>query len=232
MTTDKREEREERKERGNSITIKFLGTRGRTRTRSRYHFRKVATLIIAGNERIFIGYNPNPKKYKITTILIPDAHYAGSIKHDISSCEVYSPDFGYTKNKFNIFSGKFKVGNVIITPIRVRYLPGSNTYGFKIQYMNKSIFISHELMKIPNIKHNMKDIDLFIGDASSYNKDVIMARGRKSTYGHSSMVRQQNMVNNIRTIFTNCSSDVIRNHKLYSALIESIAYDGMVTHLG
>lgn len=204
------------------MKIIFYGTRGYTKVKSKLHRKLLGTIISISGYKIYIdcGFNKNlsSKSVIIITKAIPlevkcdksKIYTTKSIAKDLRLDGVNIITCGHILKLFNC---------IRILPIHVIYRLGYEAIGIRID----DIFISHWTTKIPNFNYWLDGLKYYVGNGTRFVKC------KKYQSSIISQFRQMEH-KNIKSIFTNCGSDVIRNHKNYANLIEpgKIAYDGMV----
>jgi len=87
--------------------------------------------------------------------------------------------------------------NLIVTPIVIQHSkPGDPpTYGFKIKMGEVIIWHSSDVLKIPNHKKILDDVDIYIGDGSSLTRGI--KRETDGEFGHASIEEQLDWIKNL-----------------------------------
>ena len=201
------------------MKIIFYGSRGSTHVKNKLHKKIVGTIVVCKGVKIYIDCGFNKKIDANSIIIITKAIYIKHICDDIPYSQIYTTKSIANElelknvNKFTC-GVPIKLMDVDIFPIRTIYKLGHETIGIQIG----NVFIAHWIKKIPNFKYWLPHIKYYIGNGSRWK----------------TICRQIKYIpKGIRCYFTNCGSDIIRDHKNYVRLLDNptihkIVHDGLV----
>ena len=204
------------------MRIIFYGTRGSTRTRSRHHKRKTGTLIkISDGSKIYIDCGFNKKD--AAAIIITDRSVRSRIDPENNQSPLWTTksianDIGLKTANLFVCGQDTKMCGIVILPIHVIYRFGYETIGIRIG----KLFVVHHVKKIPNLRFWLSGIRYYVGDGSRFTEHK-----KRTSSSMTSQVRWWSRV--VRCWFTNCGTEVVRNYKHYSLMLDNnkIAHDGM-----
>src|SRR3990167_6219858 len=224
------------------MKLTFLGTKGYIEESSKAHKMHTSTLIAYKNTRILIdcgldwlGKLDKIKKYKPRAVLITHAHpdHSWGLKYG-SSWPVYASkiswklmnDYKIPQNKRHIVTAykKFKIGDLEIELFPVQHSIKCPGNGYKIKGGKKIIFCSGDLIYIKERKKALKNVDCYIGEASTLSVPMIRkihpghperpqgVEGSKLLYGHAMIKAQITWCQKAGiplALFTHCGKQIV-----------------------
>lgn len=224
------------------MKLKFLGTRGYIKPKSKNHNLYASLLIIHDNKKIMIDcgkcYLNKLNKIKPDYILLTHAHidHANGLEKGYP-CKIYASkktfenikDFPLdTKQKKIItINKKFKISNIIFEAFELEHSILYPAIGYRITYKRKSFFYSPDVLWIKNREKAFKNIEFYIGDGACITR--VMIRKDKKTnklYGHANISSQLTWCkkeNVKKMIITHTGSDIVKNEKKAKKTIDEIA---------
>ncbi len=228
------------------MKLKFLGTKGEIEEKTRKHKYHSSLLLENKGFKLLIDHGLKSKKLskiKPNAILITHAHpdhfiwvkkdevYQGKIyvTRDTRRATKFEKNFEIIKlNKW------FKIGPFRILAYRVIHSLIAPAVGLKIKN-KKTIIYNPDIIVMKN-KAVLKNVDLYIGDGSSFKSNLIRRKNDK-LFGHTRMTTQINWCKKYgieKVIFTHLGKEALAlgNKKLKKELKEPnvnvmIAYDDM-----
>lgn len=199
------------------MQVKFYGTRGNTHVKNKYHKKICGTVIsiiataTKKTIKLYIDCGYNKQLNDNAAIILTKIPYKMENKFEsnrIYATKTIARELKLTNNVEYIPGQKINILGINVLPIHTIYKLDYGGIGLIIN----NLFISHCIRKVPNIKYWCSDIKYYIGDGSSF----------KSILSQIKRIRET-LSKNIQCWFTNCGADIIRNHKVYSNLINDRA---------
>jgi len=206
------------------MQITFLGTRGYIKVKSRRHRRHTMTRITYKKTTILVDcgldWLGKWEKYNPDAIILTHAHpdHAFGLQNG-ADCPVYA-----TQESFNCIAHfpltdthivkpgkKYTIGSMQIEPIFVVHSLRCPAVGYRITADNRTIFIAHDIISIPERHKALKNIDLYIGDGASITRPIIRRKDDK-LFGHTTIRAQIGWCQKEkvpRAIFTHCGTQIV-----------------------
>jgi ribonuclease BN (tRNA processing enzyme) len=238
------------------MKLKFLGTRGYIKAKTKKHSNHTSLLITHNKKKIMIDcgetFLNKLNKIKPDHIVITHAHpdHAFGLEKG-ANCPVWTTKISWKKLKEFPIDKKYqrilkirkkqKIENITFEPFKVMHSLLAPAVGFRITFRKKAFFYVPDVLWIENRKQAFKNILFYIGDGATIQRNMV--RKDKKTnelYGHANIRQQLSWCQKEKVkkmIITHLGSDVVTNEKKATKLIEKlaqkreveavIAYDGM-----
>lgn len=237
------------------MKIKFLGTRGYIKIKSRRHNRHTSTMIIANGKRVMIdcGLDWAKKVWTIKpdAIVITHAHpdHAWGLR-DGAPCPVYATaeswelmrnfsialDLRHTMKPYV----KKTIGGIIFETFPVAHSIRAPGVGYRICANGHTIFCVHDLVYIEKRAQALRNVELYIGDGATISRPMVRKRDG-ILFGHTPISTQLTWCKKEKVpqvIITHCGSQIVGNDgRVIAAKIQAlakergvmarIAYDGL-----
>jgi len=234
------------------MKIKFLGTKGEINIRTKKHFRHSTLLITHNRKKLLIDFGVDWQnklnQIKPDWILITHAHpdHAWGLKPGTDIPVFVSKDTAklikkYPLSNLNIFEfyKKFKLGPFTILPYPVIHSVLALAGGFKITQGKFNFIYNPDLIYIKKIKHILKNVDLYIGDGATIDKNLVR-KTKGQLVGHTTVRTQINWCAKYNIpwfIVSHCGSQIVKaspkelkrkldKYKKTNVKVQ-IAYDGL-----
>jgi len=213
------------------MKLKFLGTKGEIKIKTKKHFRHSSLLVTPRQRRgkkLLIDFGRDwlgkLNQIKPDWILVTHAHedHVWGLKQGTDIPVFASKDTIKLIKKFPLknlkgfsFYKKFKLGPFNILPYPVMHSTRCPAGGFKIS-CNKFTFIYNpDLIYIYRVKQILKNVDLYIGDGATIDKNLIR-KIKGKLVGHTTVRAQINWCAKHKVpwcIITHCGSQIVRMNK-------------------
>lgn len=206
------------------LDLRFLGTRGGIRKRSRLHGRHSVLLLDDRQSRLLIDCGADWRHriaaLRLTAIVLthghPD-HVEGLI--DGASCPVYATaqtwrlmrNYLIPDRRVISVGRKFTIGAFDIEAFAVAHSQIAPAVAYRITRGELRLFYAPDVVAIRHERAALRGVSLYIGDGARIERSLIRSRGR-SRIGHSSIRQQLAWCrrNGIRrAIFTHCGSEIV-----------------------
>jgi phosphoribosyl 1,2-cyclic phosphodiesterase len=132
------------------------------------------------------------------------------------------------------------IAGIVFTAFPLTHSIRAPAVGLHVKAGRATIFYAPDVLWIEDRDEALGDIDLYVGDGATLQRDIVRKREDK-LFGHVSVRRQLTWCEKAgvkRAIFSHCGSGVVRDHAKAAALVEafgqalgvqaSIATDGQV----
>lgn len=222
--------------------LTFLGTRAEIEEKTENHYYHSSLLLQTSTSypfRLLIDYG-RIHAYDLS-ILKPDAiiithahsdHYIWTLEEVETVVPVYLTKETLTYGKYkpvhsNVFTPyqDFSLGPFQILPYRVLHSINCPAVGFKIKLPEEIVIIYNpDLVDIISADHILAGVDLYIGDGSTINKNLIRKDG-EMLLGHTTVPSQiewckEYGIDNI--IFTHIGSDTMQRENNFNELFPEV----------
>jgi ribonuclease BN (tRNA processing enzyme) len=242
------------------MKLKFLGTRGYIEAKTKRHTNHASLLIIHKSKKIMIDcgetYLKKLKNIKPDHIVITHAHpdHAFGLKK-ATNCFVWATKESWKKLKefpikkkyqklINIRKKK-KIEGITFEAFKVIHSIKAPAVGYRISYEKKVFFYVPDVVWIEDRKKAFKNILFYIGDGATIQRNMIRKdKISNELFGHANIRQQLTWCQKEgvkKMIITHLGSDVVKNEKKATLIIENlasqkkikvvIAYDGMEINL-
>jgi ribonuclease BN (tRNA processing enzyme) len=225
--------------------LTFLGTKGEIAEETERHRFHSSLLVESGGTKLLIDYgllhHNSLDEIAPNAVLITHAHpdHYSWLKQDVESgITIYLTQETMDYGKFKPQNGqviapmeKFKVGPITCLAYRVIHSVHCPAVGWKLVFEGKTLAYNSDLVDIEEKVAVLAGVDLYIGDGSSVNTNLVRRR-RNVLVGHTRIITQIHWcekfgIKNI--IFTHLGSETLREEE---NLTENhpemvMAYDGL-----
>jgi phosphoribosyl 1,2-cyclic phosphodiesterase len=204
--------------------LKFLGTRGEIKIRSRRHWRHSALLIRHNDARIMIDCGADwlhqLSAVAPTAIVLTHAHpdHAWGLAEG-APCPVYA-----TRQTSALLRGlpvhdwrlmplgrPMVIGGVTFKAYAVQHSIRAPAVGYRVSARGSSFFYLPDVAWLPNASVALRGIDIYIGDRATIVRPLVRKRGG-TLIGHAAMATQLRWCQEAhvqRAVFTHCGSQVV-----------------------
>ena len=171
------------------MKINILGTRGQIPLEHPNHKKQSGVLIneellLDLGEKEFLDYNPN---YILLTHLHPDHAYFLKTKEILNHKNIYVPEENKYLPAAKIIRSSMLLGDYKIIPIPVLHSVHAKSFGYIVQYKNKKLFYSGDLVSVEEKYHNeLHDLDVVITEGSFLRNKGVVRKDNKTgrSFGH------------------------------------------------
>lgn len=221
------------------MRLKFLGTRGNIRARSRLHRMHSALVIDGGAGRVLIDCGEDwlgrVGRLRPNAILISHAHddHAAGLKRGApcgvyATAEAWSAMVAWRPALRYVVPARhpFALARLLIEAWPVEHSLLAPAVGYRVTAESSRIFYLPDVAHLPNPVAALRDVDLYIGDGATLDRPLIRRRGSVRV-GHATIRTQLKWcaaagVKN--TIFTHCGSGIVRSEpREVAAVLETMA---------
>ncbi|NGX56784.1 MAG: Ribonuclease BN [Candidatus Anoxychlamydiales bacterium] len=238
------------------MKLKFLGTRGYIKPKTKRHSLYTSLLIIHNKKKIMIdcgkSYIDKLDKIKPDAIVLTHGHidHAYGLENG-SNCKVYATKDTFENIKYFpidknlkrkvLFNKKFKINGIAFEAFEVEHSILCPAVGYRISFQRNSFFYVPDVLWIKDRKKAFKNISFYIGDGATIKRSFV--RKDKKTnklYGHANISSQLTWCkkeNIKKMIITHLGSEIVKDEKKAKVKINElsikkgvdtlIAYDGM-----
>jgi len=206
------------------LALRFLGTRGGIRKRSRSHGRHSILLIEDRRTRLLIDcgadWRHRVAALRPAAVVLTHAHpdHAGGLI-DGALCPVYATsqtwrllrNYLIADRRIVIVERRFMIGAFEIEAFAVTHSQIAPAVAYRITRGEQCLFYAPDVLSIRHERRALRGVSLYIGDGARIERPLIRRRGR-ARIGHTSIREQlawccRNHVT--RAVFTHCGSEIV-----------------------
>jgi len=225
------------------MKLKFLGTRGYIKAKTKRHSNHTSLLLIHNKKKIMIDcgetFLNKLNKIKPDHIVITHAHpdHAFGLANG-TNCFVWATNKSWQKLKdFPIdkkyqkmiqIKKKIKIENITFEAFDVIHSVKAPAVGYKISYKKKAFFYVPDVLWIENRKQAFNNILFYIGDGATIQRSLVRKdKKTNALYGHANIRQQLTWCQKEKVkkmIITHLGSDIVKNEKKSTNLIKELAF--------